>query len=129
MSSNESGGPARRSPGRARKHPLGPGGTPRTRGKRRTPTVLEFPDQPDPSHVLTWRQRRVLQVIRESVQRRGYPPSMREIGEAVGLTSTSSVSYQLSTLQNKGYLRRDPNRPRAVEVRLPGRPPVRAEPV
>jgi len=89
--------------------------------------VLEFPDQPDPSHVLTWRQRRVLQVIRESVQRRGYPPSMREIGEAVGLTSTSSVSYQLSTLQSKGYLRRDPNRPRAVEVRLPGKPPIRAE--
>ncbi len=63
--------------------------------------VPDLPDQPDPDHVLTWRQRRVLQVIRESVQRRGYPPSMREIGEAVGLTSTSSVSYQLSTLQNK----------------------------
>src|SRR6266496_75678 len=127
MSSNESGGPARRSPGRPRKHPLDPVVTPRKRGKRRNPTVLEFPDQPDPSHVLTWRQRRVLQVIRESVQRRGYPPSMREIGEAVGLTSTSSVSYQLSTLQSKGYLRRDPNRPRAVEVRLPGKPPIRAE--
>src|SRR6266542_1228666 len=127
MSSNESGGPARRSPGRPRKHPLDPVVTPRKRGRRRNPTVLEFPDQPDPSHVLTWRQRRVLQVIRESVQRRGYPPSMREIGEAVGLTSTSSVSYQLSTLQSKGYLRRDPNRPRAVEVRLPGKPPIRAE--
>ena len=76
--------------------------------------------------VLTWRQRKVLQVIRESVQRRGYPPSMREIGEAVGLTSTSSVSYQLSTLQSKGYLRRDPDRPRAVEVRLPGHPAVAA---
>ena len=59
------------------------------------------------NHVLTWRQRKVLQVIRESVQQRGYPPSMREIGEAVGLTSTSSVSYQLSTLQKKGYLHRD----------------------
>jgi len=127
MSSNENGGPARRSPGRPRKHPLDPVVTPRKKGKRKNPAVLEFPDQPDPSHVLTWRQRRILQVIRESVQRRGYPPSMREIGEAVGLTSTSSVSYQLSTLQNKGYLRRDPNRPRAVEVRLPGKPPVRAE--
>jgi len=90
--------------------------------------VPELPDQPDPDHVLTWRQRKVLQVIRESVQRSGYPPSMREIGEAVGLTSTSSVSYQLSTLQNKGYLRRDAGRPRTVEVRLPGHPAVRPEP-
>lgn len=75
---------------------------------------------------LTPRQRRVLDVIRESVEQRGYPPSMREIGEAVGLTSTSSVSHQLVALQRKGYLRRDPNRPRAVEIRLPGQPPVRA---
>ncbi|HWG61608.1 MAG TPA: transcriptional repressor LexA [Streptosporangiaceae bacterium] len=86
-----------------------------------------MPDRPDPDHVLTWRQRKVLQVIRESVQRRGYPPSMREIGEAVGLTSTSSVSYQLSTLQSKGYLHRDAGRPRTVEVRLPGHPAVRPE--
>jgi repressor LexA len=90
--------------------------------------VADLPDQPDPDHVLTWRQRKVLQVIRDSVQRRGYPPSMREIGEAVGLTSTSSVSYQLSTLQNKGYLRRDAGRPRTVEVRLPGHPAIRPEP-
>src|SRR5215472_9564555 len=90
--------------------------------------VADLPDQPDPDHVLTWRQRKVLQVIRESVQRRGYPPSMREIGEAVGLTSTSSVSYQLSTLQKLGYLRRDAGRPRTVEVRLPGHPAVRPEP-
>src|SRR6202035_1604849 len=89
--------------------------------------VTEMPDRPDPDHVLTWRQRKVLQVIRDSVQRRGYPPSMREIGEAVGLTSTSSVSYQLSTLQSKGYLRRDAGRPRTVEVRLPGHPAVRPE--
>jgi SOS-response transcriptional repressor LexA len=52
----------------------------------------EVPDRPDPDHVLTWRQRKLLQVIRDSVQRRGYPPSMREIAEAVGLASTSSVS-------------------------------------
>ena len=90
--------------------------------------VADLPDRPDPDHVLTWRQRKVLQVIRDSVQRRGYPPSMREIGEAVGLTSTSSVSYQLSTLQSKGYLRRDAGRPRTVEVRLPGHPAVRHEP-
>lgn len=74
---------------------------------------------------LTARQRRVLEVIRDSVKRRGYPPSMREIGEAVGLTSTSSVSHQLVALQRKGYLRRDPNRPRAVEVRVPGEGAVR----
>jgi repressor LexA len=90
--------------------------------------TLETPDKPDPDHVLTWRQRKVLQVIRESVQKRGYPPSMREIGEAVGLTSTSSVSYQLSTLQKKGYLHRDVGRPRTVEVRLPNHPAVRPEP-
>jgi repressor LexA len=92
------------------------------------PVVVTLPDKPDPDHVLTWRQRKVLQVIRDSVQRRGYPPSMREIGEAVGLTSTSSVSYQLSTLQSKGYLRRDAGRPRTVEVRLPGHPAVRHDP-
>jgi repressor LexA len=106
-----------------------PRGKPGRRPKGSVPTVAaDLPDKPDPGHVLTWRQRKVLQVIRESVQRRGYPPSMREIGEAVGLTSTSSVSYQLSTLQAKGYLRRDAGRPRTVEVRLPGHPAIRPEP-
>lgn len=66
---------------------------------------------------LTQRQRTILNVIRESVTSRGYPPSIREIGDAVGLTSTSSVAHQLRTLERKGYLRRDPNRPRAVDVR------------
>jgi repressor LexA len=66
---------------------------------------------------LTERQRTILNVIRESVTTRGYPPSIREIGDAVGLTSTSSVAHQLRTLERKGYLRRDPNRPRAVDVR------------
>lgn len=66
---------------------------------------------------LTDRQRKVLEVIRESVADRGYPPSIREIGDAVGLTSTSSVAHQLRTLERKGFLRRDPNRPRAVDVR------------
>ncbi len=68
---------------------------------------------------LTPRQRRVLAVIRQSVETRGYPPSVREIGEAVGLNSTSSVSHQLKALERKGFLRRDPNRPRAVDVRGP----------
>jgi repressor LexA len=109
--------------------PQRPRGKPGRRPKGSVPAVVaDLPDKPDPDHVLTWRQRKVLQVIRESVQRRGYPPSMREIGEAVGLTSTSSVSYQLSTLQSKGYLRRDAGRPRTVEVRLPGHPAVRPEP-
>ncbi len=66
---------------------------------------------------LTDRQRRVIEVIRDSVQRRGYPPSMREIGQAVGLSSTSSVAHQLMALERKGFLRRDPHRPRACEVR------------
>ena len=66
---------------------------------------------------LTERQRTILQVIRASVSSRGYPPSIREIGDAVGLTSTSSVAHQLRTLEKKGFLRRDPNRPRAVDVR------------
>jgi repressor LexA len=105
-----------------------PKGRPGRKPKGSVPAVvIDTPDHPDPDHVLTWRQRKVLQVIRESVQRRGYPPSMREIGEAVGLTSTSSVSYQLSTLQSKGYLRRDAGRPRTVEVRLPGHPAVRPD--
>jgi repressor LexA len=65
---------------------------------------------------LTLRQRKVLDVIRDWLDRFGYPPSVREIGEAVGLTSTSSVAHQLRALERKGFLRRDPNRPRAVGV-------------
>lgn len=71
---------------------------------------------------LTPRQRRVLETIRRSVEARGYPPTMREIGEAVGLASPSSVKHQLTTLERKGYLRRDPNRPRAIEVVDPEAP-------
>ncbi len=68
---------------------------------------------------LTARQKRILDFIRGWVERHGYPPSVREIGEAVGLVSPSSVAYQLKELEKKGYLRRDPNRPRAVDVRTP----------
>jgi repressor LexA len=82
------------------------------------------PGKPDPGHVLTWRQRKILRVIRDSISERGYPPSMREIGDAVGLASIASVSYQLSTLQRKGYLHRDGRRPRTMEVVPPGRPAV-----
>jgi repressor LexA len=83
--------------------------------------VRVFPDNGDVADdtALTPRQRRVLEVIRDWVERFGYPPSVREIGDAVGLTSTSSVHHQLRTLERKGYLRRDPNRTRAVDVRGP----------
>jgi repressor LexA len=82
--------------------------------------VRTFPDRSEAGDGLTQRQRRVLEVIHDSIERRGYPPSVREIGEAVGLSSASSVAHQLSVLQRKGWLRRDPNRPRALDVRLPG---------
>jgi repressor LexA len=75
--------------------------------------------RPFPDPRLTPRQRKVLKVIRQWVEEHGYPPSVREIGDAVGLQSTSSVHHQLRTLEKKGYLRRDPNRTRAVDVRLP----------
>jgi repressor LexA len=85
-----------------------------------TASVRTFPDRGADGDGLTQRQRRVLEVIHDSIERRGYPPSVREIGEAVGLSSASSVAHQLSVLQKKGWLRRDPNRPRALDVRLPG---------
>src|SRR3954447_7113896 len=89
-------------------------------------TVRNFPDGPVDALGLTTRQRKVLEVIRDAVERRGYPPSVREIGEAVGLTSTSSVAHQLKMLEDKGFLRRDPNRPRAIEVvTSEGEPPIR----
>ncbi len=66
---------------------------------------------------LTRRQRQVLMFIEQQIRDRGYPPSVREIGEAVGLTSPSTVHSHLRTLQNLGYLRRDPTKPRAIEVR------------
>jgi repressor LexA len=66
---------------------------------------------------LTGRQRQILEYIDRQSRERGYPPSVREIGEAVGLTSPSSVHAHLNTLQRLGYLRRDPTKPRAIEVR------------
>jgi repressor LexA len=82
-----------------------------------TPVVSHFPDPVTAD--LTARQRRILEFIRNWVEEYGYPPSVREIGEAVGLVSPSSVAYQLKALETKGFLRRDPNRPRAVDVRAP----------
>ncbi|WP_430791619.1 transcriptional repressor LexA [Actinoplanes sp. G11-F43] len=78
----------------------------------------------DPRPPLTARQQRILAVIRESVRDRGYPPTVREIGAAVGLVSPSSVSYQLGVLEKHGLIRRSPNNSRAVELRgdIPGGP-------
>ncbi|MGZ4428608.1 MAG: transcriptional repressor LexA [Nocardioidaceae bacterium] len=92
-------------------------------GKSKTPDaeakVAELPDGPPDATGLTPRQQRVLTTIRDSIEHRGYPPSMREIGERVGLTSSSSVAHQLRVLEEKGFLRRDPNRPRALSVVTP----------
>lgn len=70
-----------------------------------------------PSKPLTARQQEILDFIEQQNNDRGYPPSVREIGEAVGLTSPSTVHTHLLTLQRLGYLRRDPTKPRAIEVR------------
>jgi repressor LexA len=120
------GGPGRRAGTGSRvgspsdRRPPGPPPSPPTGGTEQAGAVRDFPDGPPDAAGLTPRQRRVLEVISEAVARRGYPPSVREMGEAVGLTSTSSVAHQLKVLQAKGFLRRDPHRPRAVEVLLPG---------
>ncbi|MDT7727701.1 MAG: repressor LexA [Actinomycetota bacterium] len=92
--------------------------------------VHPMPEVHEVDETLTARQEQVLEVIRAWVTKFGYPPSVREIGEAVGLTSTSSVSHQLRALQRKGYLRRDANRPRAVGVlsNLPDENPLVVEP-
>jgi len=65
---------------------------------------------------LTKRQQQILDFIRSEIHRRGYPPSVREIGEAVGLSSSSTVHSHLAALEVKGFLRRDPSKPRALEV-------------
>jgi repressor LexA len=85
----------------------------------RNAEVTELPDGPADATGLTARQRKVLVFLRDEIEKRGYPPSMREIGAAVGLTSTSSVAHQLRALEALGYVKRDPNRPRALEVFLP----------
>jgi repressor LexA len=86
---------------------------------RTSGSVSELPDAAPDSTGLTPRQQRILNVLRESIEKRGYPPSIREIGELVGLTSSSSVAHQLRVLEQKGFIKRDPNRPRALEVFIP----------
>ena len=70
------------------------------------------------SEALTERQRQILHVIEQAMQDRGYPPSVREIGEAVGLNSPATVHNHLKALQDMGFIRRDPSKPRAIEVRF-----------
>lgn len=65
---------------------------------------------------LTERQRQVLQFIKDEIRQKGYPPSVREIGEAIGLSSSSTVHGHMARLEEKGYIRRDPTKPRAIEV-------------
>jgi repressor LexA len=90
-----------------------------TKSRQGAGRVSELPDGPPDATGLTPRQQRVLATIKDAIEKRGYPPSMREIGQAVGLTSSSSVAHQLRVLEEKGFLKRDPNRPRALEVFLP----------
>ena len=84
---------------------------------------MNYAESPDPVRPdLTARQCAIIQVIRDSVERDGYGPTLREIGQATGLASPSSVSYQLSTLARKGYLSRGAGRPRTAVVRSVGEP-------
>jgi len=81
--------------------------------------VTQLPDGPVDAEGLTPRQRRILEVIRDDLVSRGYPPTVREIADRAGLASSSSAAHQLKVLQTKGFIFRDPHRPRALEVRLP----------
>lgn len=65
---------------------------------------------------LTKRQQQILDFVRSEIHRKGYPPSVREIGEAIGLSSSSTVHSHLNALEAKGFIRRDPSKPRALEV-------------
>ena len=84
-------------------------------------TVPELHEETDDldEHGLTPRQLKILGVIKAALHDQGYPPSMREIGQAAGLASPSSVKYQLELLEEKGWIRRDPTRGRAIEILLP----------
>jgi repressor LexA len=79
-------------------------------------TIIELPDGPANEEGLTPRQMKILEVIQSALDSQGYPPSMREIGNAAGLSSPSSVKYQLEVLEEKGLIRRDPTRGRALEI-------------
>ena len=74
--------------------------------------------------MLTERQQQVLEYIRQTVAERGYPPSVREIGEAVGLSSPSTVHSHLSALVTAGAIKRDPTKPRAIMMTTPSQPSI-----
>jgi repressor LexA len=82
--------------------------------------VTELPDGDANEHGLTPRQTKILEVIQEAITKNGYPPSMREIGSAAGLASPASVSHQLKVLEEKGWIRRDATKGRALEIKFPG---------
>jgi repressor LexA len=121
-------------------HPMATANEPpaRKRGRPRKADIIaqlggkapfsSLPDGPPGVDSLTMRQRRILEVLRDTVAERGYPPSVRELGDAVGLASSSSVAHQLKVLEQKGFIRRDPHRPRAVEIRLAPEPAAEAAP-
>lgn len=111
--------PAARRPGRPRKEDV---------AAQLGTKVSELPDGPVDGEGLTPRQRRILEVIRDALADRGYPPSIREIADRVGLASSSSAAHQLKVLQAKGFLFRDPHRPRALEMRLPASMATEAAP-
>ena len=98
-------------------HPCYPWDMAKTSGKK---ALSELPDGPADDNGLTPRQLKILSVIKRAVENQGYPPSMREIGQAAGLASTASVTYQLQILEEKGWIRRDASRGRAIEITLPG---------
>lgn len=81
--------------------------------------VISLPDSPADLEGLTARQRKILDFIATTTSERGYPPSVREIGDAVGLSSSSSVQHQLGQLVTKGFINRDATRARALDVRQP----------
>ena len=91
---------------------------PRRTDSEGRPAAAAAADSPRP-RALTPRQKKILETIQASVSANGYPPSMREIGDTVGLASLSSVTHQLSQLEKMGYIRRDPKRPRAMEILVP----------
>lgn len=101
--------------------------SPQKRSSKPVRKVSELPDGPADEHGLTPRQAKILHAIKDAMENYGYPPSMREIGEAAGLSSPSSVQYQLIALEEKGFIRRDPSRGRALEVLLPGEGSIAAE--
>ena len=90
-----------------------------TKPKNPTP-VSELPDGDANEHGVTPRQTKILEVIQEAITKNGYPPSMREIGSAAGLASPASVSHQLKVLEEKGWIRRDATKGRALEIKFPG---------